>query len=187
MLSDLYLTGHLEDKENDEGTRCPVGLTSPDVQCCVRYSTRSATSRARAGRKWSPATHNQKPPKSSAASLRPPDGCRCGRAAGWASFPPLVLCCAMKNWSAVWPPASPPRCAGASPASLPTSDRARSACSGALGGLPTVVSEKEVSRHYHELDNLTFRGIPPVKGMREAIYKVREEIDVRIESTRWGP
>jgi hypothetical protein len=49
------------------------------------------------------------------------------------------------------------------------------------------VSEKEVSRHYHELDNLTFRGIPPVKGMREAIYTVRKEIDVRIESTRWGP
>ena len=58
---------------------------------------------------------------------------------------------------------------------------------GALGGLPTVVSKKEVSRHYHELDNLTFRGIPPVKGMREAIYKVRKEIDARIESTRWGP
>ena len=24
------LTGHLEDKENEEGTRCPVDVTSPD-------------------------------------------------------------------------------------------------------------------------------------------------------------
>ena len=57
---------------------------------------------------------------------------------------------------------------------------------GALGGLPTVVSKKEVSRHYHELDNLTFRGIPPVQGMRDAIYTVRETIDRRMEPTRWG-
>ena len=30
MLSDLYLTGHLEDKENDDGARYPVGATRPD-------------------------------------------------------------------------------------------------------------------------------------------------------------
>ena len=30
MLSDLYLTGHLEDKENDDGARYPVGVTRPD-------------------------------------------------------------------------------------------------------------------------------------------------------------
>ncbi len=28
MLSDLYLTGHLEGAEDDEGTRYPVGVTS---------------------------------------------------------------------------------------------------------------------------------------------------------------
>ena len=57
---------------------------------------------------------------------------------------------------------------------------------GGLGGLPTVVSKKMVSRHYAELDNLTFHGIPPVKGMREAIYTVRETIERRMEPTRWG-
>ena len=30
MLSDLCLTGHLEDRENEEGTRYPVGVTRPD-------------------------------------------------------------------------------------------------------------------------------------------------------------
>ena len=30
MLSDLYLTGHLEDRENEEGTRYPAGVTRPD-------------------------------------------------------------------------------------------------------------------------------------------------------------
>ena len=43
-----------------------------------------------------------------------------------------------------------------------------------------------VSRHSAMLDHLTYRGIPPVKGMREAIYTVRETIGRRIEPTRWG-
>ena len=57
---------------------------------------------------------------------------------------------------------------------------------GALGGLPTVVSKKMVSRHSAMLDHLTYYGIPPVKGMREAIYTVRETIERRMEPTRWG-
>ena len=57
---------------------------------------------------------------------------------------------------------------------------------GALGGLPTVVSKKMVSRHSAMLDHPTYYGIPPLKGMREAIYRVRETIDRRMEPTRWG-
>ena len=43
-----------------------------------------------------------------------------------------------------------------------------------------------VSRHSAMLDHLTYYGIPPVKGMREAIYTVRETIERRMEPTRWG-
>jgi hypothetical protein len=44
MLSDLYLTGHLEGAEDDEGTRYPVGITSPDdpQPHFSRHSTRGS-------------------------------------------------------------------------------------------------------------------------------------------------
>ena len=51
--------------------------------------------------------------------------------------------------------------------------------------MPTVVSMKMVSQH-SMLSHLTYSGIPPVKGMREAIYTVRETIERQMEPTRWG-
>ena len=56
----------------------------------------------------------------------------------------------------------------------------------ALGGLPTVVSLGEVSRHYWVLEALVSRSIPPITGMREAIYRVRQKIEADMESTRYG-
>lgn len=43
---------------------------------------------------------------------------------------------------------------------------------GALGELPTVFDFEEASRHYCELEELVYHGIPPVSGMRQVIDAV---------------
>ncbi|MDT5184726.1 MAG: hypothetical protein QOJ20_4366 [Mycobacterium sp.] len=43
---------------------------------------------------------------------------------------------------------------------------------GALGELPTVFAFDEASRHYSELEELVYQGIPPITGMRGAIDAV---------------
>jgi hypothetical protein len=47
---------------------------------------------------------------------------------------------------------------------------------GALGQLPTVFSFDEASRHYSELKDLVDRAIPPITGMRRVIDAVHSAI-----------
>ena len=95
-----------EDRENEEGTRYPVGVTRPDDPVLRAVFDEIGDEPGEERAQVVARTRNQKPPKSCAATSKRPGGCLCSRDAGWVMFPPLVE---LRDdaLSAVWPTASP--------------------------------------------------------------------------------
>lgn len=99
MLTDLYLTGHLEDKG---GTPYPSSVARPgDPVLRAAFDQIGVTGR-KGGPSCSPKISGM-PPESCATSLKPPVGYACSSAGCSASFPPPASGSTTKKWSAVWP------------------------------------------------------------------------------------
>jgi hypothetical protein len=186
MLSDLYLTGHLEDRENEEGTCCPVGVTRPDDPVLRAVFDEIGDEPVKS---WAQVVARNSQSEAAEVVRRHLE------TSGWLSVQPrrrlgVVPAARLELRDDELVSGLADRVAAAlrrGIAGEPADERSLTlGLIGALGGLPTVVSKKMVSRHSAMLDHLTYYGIPPVNGMREAIYTVRETIERRMEPTRWG-
>ena len=172
MLTDLYLTGQLQD---DEGRPYPVGVARPDDPVL-----RAALDEVGANehKDWTQAVaHDQREVPAVVRSQL--------EAVGWLGvqrrrvlgiIPSTRLrlhdddlvggladhvTAALRNAIAGRPADERPLAVG---------------LIGALGQLPTVFGFEEASRHYRELEDLVDRGIPPIIGMRGVIDAVHSAI-----------
>jgi hypothetical protein len=174
MLTDLYLTDHVQD---EEGMPCPVGISRPDDPVLGAALDDIGDN---APKNWAQAVaHDQrKVPRLVRSQLE---------AAGW-------LLVQRRRMLGIIPSARlrlhdedlVSGLADQVTAALchaidgrPADERLLAVgLIGALGQLPTVVSFEEASRRQEELEDLVDRGVPPIPGMRQVINVVHRAIRV---------
>ena len=180
MLTDLHLSGHLQDAD---GRPCAVGAARPADPVLRRALDEVGTGHAA----WTTAAaHDQR--------IAPTLVCSQLEADGWLSVRRRrVLGIARTTRVLLRDDRMVSRLADRVAATLrdgiagrPTDERLLAiGLIGALGELPTVFDFVVATRHYRELEELVHQAIPPIRGMRDVIVAVHSRMRA-IENGPWS-